>query len=134
MAQQYRIHLPSRRHRFDPWVRKISRRRNSYLGNPMDRGAWQATIHGVAKELDTTEQLNNTKNYQEGERASSYFFKHPPYQKRASFPCLVRYLCGRITQGTKKVISLLQRKRLFRWVLSWSNHTQAHLFLSFLRG
>ena len=23
--------------------------------NPMDRGAWQATVHGVAKELDTTE-------------------------------------------------------------------------------
>ena len=26
----------------------------SYLGNPMDRGAWQATAHGVTKELDTT--------------------------------------------------------------------------------
>ena len=25
----------------------------------MDRGAWQATVRGVAKELDTTEQLNN---------------------------------------------------------------------------
>ena len=25
----------------------------------MDRGAWRATVHGVAKELDTTEQLNN---------------------------------------------------------------------------
>ena len=29
------------------------------LGNPMDRGTWQATVHGVAKELDTNEQLNN---------------------------------------------------------------------------
>ena len=28
------------------------------LGNSMDRGAWQDTVHGV-KELDTTEQLNN---------------------------------------------------------------------------
>ena len=27
----------------------------SYLGNPMDRGAWQATVHGVAEELDLTE-------------------------------------------------------------------------------
>ena len=26
----------------------------SCLGNPVDRGAWQATGHGVAKELDTT--------------------------------------------------------------------------------
>ena len=25
----------------------------SCLGNPMDRGAWQATVHGVAKESDT---------------------------------------------------------------------------------
>ena len=24
------------------------------LGNPMDREAWQATVHGVTKELDTT--------------------------------------------------------------------------------
>ena len=22
----------------------------SYMGNPMDRGAWEATVHGVAKE------------------------------------------------------------------------------------
>ena len=26
----------------------------SYLGNPMDRGAEQATVHGVSKELDVT--------------------------------------------------------------------------------
>ena len=24
------------------------------LGNPMDRGTWQATVHGIAKELDMT--------------------------------------------------------------------------------
>ena len=35
----------------------------SYLGNPMDRGAWRATVHGVAKELDTTEQLNKNNNH-----------------------------------------------------------------------
>ena len=26
----------------------------SYMGMPMDRGALRATVHGVAKELDTT--------------------------------------------------------------------------------
>ena len=34
----------------------------SCLGNPRDRGAWRARVHGVAKELDTTEQLNNNNN------------------------------------------------------------------------
>ena len=27
----------------------------SCLGNPMDRGAWRATVHGVTEEWDTTE-------------------------------------------------------------------------------
>ena len=42
-------------HRFDPWVEKSLWRRAgsplqySCLENPMDRGAWQATVHGVAK-------------------------------------------------------------------------------------
>ena len=53
-----------KRHWFDPWVGKIPGVANgnplqySCLGNPMDRGAWRATVHGVAKELDTTEQLS----------------------------------------------------------------------------
>ena len=31
----------------------------SCLGTPMDRGAWQARVHGVEKEWDATERLNN---------------------------------------------------------------------------
>ena len=27
----------------------------SCLENPMDRGAWRATVHGITKESDTTE-------------------------------------------------------------------------------
>ena len=34
----------------------------SCLGNPVDRGAWQATVHEAAKESDATEQLNNSNN------------------------------------------------------------------------
>ena len=32
----------------------------SCLENPMDRGAWRATVHAVTKELDTTERLDCT--------------------------------------------------------------------------
>ena len=44
-----------KRYRFHPWVRKIPWRRHgntlqySCLENPMDRGAWRATVHRVAK-------------------------------------------------------------------------------------
>ena len=50
----------SRRHRFDPWVRKYLGEGNdnplqySCLGNPIERGAWWSTVHGVTKELDRT--------------------------------------------------------------------------------
>ena len=37
----------------------------------MDRGAWQVTDHGVAKELDTTERLNNNNKLSPEERRSS---------------------------------------------------------------
>ena len=32
----------------------------SSLENPMDREAWQAIVHGVAKESNKTKQLNNS--------------------------------------------------------------------------
>ena len=44
-----------KRHGFNSWVRKIPWRRawqpsqDSCLENPMDRGAWQATVHRIAK-------------------------------------------------------------------------------------
>ena len=47
-----------RRHKrpgFNPWVWKIPREGNgnspqySFLENPMDRGAWQTTVHGITK-------------------------------------------------------------------------------------
>ena len=45
-----------RRCRCNPWMEKILWRRTwqlqcSCLENPMDRGAWWATVHGVAEEF-----------------------------------------------------------------------------------
>ena len=31
----------------------------SCLGNPMDRGGWCVILHGVTKELDVTQRLND---------------------------------------------------------------------------
>ena len=61
----------SRRHKFNPWVRKILWRKKwqpilvLFLpGNPMDRGAWWATFHGVVKSRtwlsDWAQSLNKT--------------------------------------------------------------------------
>ena len=50
-----------------PGLRRSPGKRNSdslqysYLRNPRDRGAWQATVHRVAKEWVTTQQQTATK-------------------------------------------------------------------------
>ena len=52
-----------RRCKMDPWVRKMPWRRARqpapvFLpGNPMDRGAWQATVHSVAKSRTQLKRL-----------------------------------------------------------------------------
>ena len=55
----------------ETWIQSLGRGRSpgegngnplqySCLGNSIDRGAWRATVHGVAKETDMTELLNNS--------------------------------------------------------------------------
>ena len=52
---------------FDPWVRKIPWRRKcnplqySCLGNPMDRGAWQATVRAKSQ-TEVTKYTCNEKS------------------------------------------------------------------------
>ena len=52
-----------RRSWFDPWLGRSpgvgngNPLRYSYLGNPIDRGAWWATVHGVTKRAQFTEKL-----------------------------------------------------------------------------
>ena len=40
----------------------------SCLGNVMGRRAWWATVHGVSKESDTTQRLNNNRHGNTGIR------------------------------------------------------------------
>jgi len=55
--RQWRISLQCRRPRVNPWTGGILEEGNGYplqdscLGNCMDRGTWQTTVHGVAKSL-----------------------------------------------------------------------------------
>ena len=43
-----------------PGVGNCNPLQDSCLENPMDRGAWQATDHGVTKESDMTKRLNKS--------------------------------------------------------------------------
>ena len=61
------------------------------LGNPMGRGAWWATIHGVTKELDMPERLNSTKCWQPqqmkvspGQECRPGRLDHPPWDVLSS--------------------------------------------------
>ena len=53
-----------KRHKFDLWVRQSPGEGNgnplqySCLENPMDRGTWQATVHGIAKSQTWLKQLS----------------------------------------------------------------------------
>ena len=61
-----------RRCRFDPWVGKMpwSRKGNllpySCMGNPMDRGAWWGTIHGVVESRTQLSTRTHTHMMKEG--------------------------------------------------------------------
>ena len=56
---------------FNSWVKKVPWRRKwqsalvFVLGNPMDRGTWQAPVHGVT-ESGTTEQLSTHRDFSSG--------------------------------------------------------------------
>ena len=45
--------------REDALEKEIEPTQYSFLENPMDRGAWQAAVHGGSQESDLTDQLNH---------------------------------------------------------------------------
>ena len=74
-GKEYTCHCG--RHRSNPWVRKIPwisiwQPTPVFLpGKSIDRGPWRATVHGVTKESDMTQQLNKRFS------ARSYFYIRP---------------------------------------------------------
>ena len=66
MTHSVKIHLQGRRHGFEPWVRKTPWRGHgnplqySCLKNLMDRGVWQATVHGITKSWTHWETKHST--------------------------------------------------------------------------
>ena len=95
------------RHRFGPWVRKIPWRRKwqstlqySCLENLMDRGAWQATVHGVARSQTWLKQLNTAYRCPQQNSGSLTWFLLflPPYKASWYFRmdiCLLGGLDGK---------------------------------------
>ena len=63
----------------DPWRRKWQPTPVFLPGNAMDRGAWQATVHGVAKNWTQLSNFHftlrvNSKVAVKGEKARDYYF------------------------------------------------------------
>ena len=66
----------------------------SHLGNPMDRRAWCATVHGVTKESDMTEQLNNNSETLKF-KALIFSLENPTFRLFLDIwhPCLLSKTC-----------------------------------------
>ena len=72
------MHLPVQEMQetwFDPWEGRLSGEGNCSHGqeNSMDRGAWQATVHGVTKN-QTILNAHTHCSFQLSSLLSSYFF------------------------------------------------------------
>ena len=74
----------------------------SCLGNLTDRGAWWATVHGIAKELDMTEWLSTCTQRRQYRRRGKMFLSRLVHEKTVvlcyvlafSFPWMAH--CGKI--------------------------------------
>ena len=65
----------------------------SCLGNPMDRGAWRATVHGVAKNQIQLKRLrSHTHRTSQMRDTQSEFWGETEPQISELFPCEIRVL------------------------------------------
>ena len=81
--------LQCRRCGLDPWLGKIPCRGHSNplqyfcLENPVDRGAWRATVHQVA-ESDTTEVTDHAGMHKSLHTDKSIFLQNPHFREGGS--------------------------------------------------
>ena len=104
------------RHEFNPWVRKIPGGRNgnpfqyTCLEKPMDRGAWQATVHGVSKSQTWLNSRTHKHTY-------SYTHTHTPHILGGDLICLTGTGWGRAEKTPQFHLP------------SPTSHCQAHSYL-----
>ena len=80
---------------------------DSCLGNPMDREAWWATVHGIAKESAMTQELNN--NNSNSNNKSTRASRHGPVMgaevSRKIFASLVEQIRSKMAISSVKKCS-----------------------------
>ena len=89
----------------------------SCLENSMDGGAWQATVHGVTKELDTTERLSMPTDTQK------LRFWHQQHMNRELPDVQAGFRKGR---GTRDQIANI------RWIIKKAREFQKNIYFCFI--
>ena len=83
----------------------------SCLANPMDRGAWGATVHGVAKESDMTYQLNDNNNTTCNILGENYFLVFNTHYESGIFNHhKITLFLNRVLQGTDTQLNPMKRE------------------------
>ena len=101
----------------------------SCLENPMDRGAWWATVHGVAKSQTRLSDLTFTFTFQQWPQGwkRSIFILMP--NKGNAKECPVYCTIALISHGSKVILKILQTR-----LQQYMNQELAHVWAEFRKG
>ena len=102
----------------------------SCLENPMDRGAWWATVHGAAEESDTTKLLNNDNNKCQmkgfrGVPSSCFCDSEHRSQKPTLVKCFSTMDGVKVSAGKETMMGLTDTGQAWR-VRTHTESTEAH--------
>ena len=102
----------------------------SCLENPLDRGAWRATVHGAAEESDTTKLLNNDHNKGQmigfrGVPSSCFCDSEHRSQKPTLVKCFSTMDGVKVSAGKETMMGLTDTGQAWR-VRTHTESTEAH--------